>query len=62
MNKDKVLGKVAIKREDLHKYNGKDYWFPIINVDADSEVQVIISLDGFDKILFGSNNGSDFKG
>ncbi|XP_023236905.1 ras GTPase-activating protein 3-like [Centruroides sculpturatus] len=39
VNKDKVLGKVAIKREELHKYHGKDHWFPILPVDANSEVQ-----------------------
>ena len=37
---DKVLGKVAIKRDDLKTYNNnKDYWFTINPVDADSEVQ-----------------------
>ncbi|CAN7996822.1 unnamed protein product [Ixodes hexagonus] len=38
-NKDKVLGKVSIKKEGMHKYYGKDNWFPIMPVDADSEVQ-----------------------
>lgn len=41
LKQDKVLGKVAIKREDLHTYHNKDHWFPIVPVDADSEVQVI---------------------
>lgn len=39
LKQDKVLGKVAIKREDLASYNNKDHWFPIKAVDADSEVQ-----------------------
>lgn len=40
LKQDRVLGKVAIKREDLARYNNnKDYWFPIKAVDADSEVQ-----------------------
>lgn len=39
-NKDKVLGKVSIKKEGMHKFYGKDNWFPIMPVDADSEVQV----------------------
>lgn len=39
LKQDKVLGKVAIKREDLSQYNNKDHWFPICPVDADSEVQ-----------------------
>ncbi|XP_047514528.1 GTPase-activating protein isoform X2 [Pieris napi] len=36
---DKVLGKVAIKREDLERYNNTDHWFALRPVDADSEVQ-----------------------
>ena len=40
LKQDKVLGKVAIKREDLSSYHNKDHWFPIHPVDADSEVQV----------------------
>ncbi|KAG7304350.1 hypothetical protein JYU34_011290, partial [Plutella xylostella] len=39
LKQDKVLGKVAIKREDLQKYNNKDHWFALRPVDADSEVQ-----------------------
>lgn len=39
LKQDKVLGKVAIKREDLSQYNNKDHWFSICHVDADSEVQ-----------------------
>lgn len=39
LKQDKVLGKVAIKREDLSMYNNKDHWFAIRPVDADSEVQ-----------------------
>lgn len=39
LKQDKVLGKVAIKREDLASYNNKDHWFSIKAVDADSEVQ-----------------------
>ncbi|CAG9782856.1 unnamed protein product [Diatraea saccharalis] len=38
LKQDKVLGKVAIKREDLHLYK-KDHWFALRPVDADSEVQ-----------------------
>ncbi|KAG5900731.1 hypothetical protein JTB14_038249 [Gonioctena quinquepunctata] len=39
LKQDKVLGKVAIKREQLASYNNKDHWFPIKAVNADSEVQ-----------------------
>lgn len=34
------LGKVAVKKEDLQKYHGKDTWFQLQPVSADSEVQV----------------------
>lgn len=40
LKQDKVIGKVAVKREELHSYHSKDNWFPILPVDADSEVQV----------------------
>ncbi|XP_050714629.1 GTPase-activating protein-like isoform X2 [Eriocheir sinensis] len=39
MKTDKIMGKVSIKKEHLHKYHGRDQWFPITPVDADSEVQ-----------------------
>ncbi|XP_037076220.1 ras GTPase-activating protein 3-like [Pollicipes pollicipes] len=42
---DKVLGKVAVKKEDLHKYYGKDHWFEILPVDCDSEVQGEVHLE-----------------
>ncbi|XP_054271114.1 GTPase-activating protein [Macrosteles quadrilineatus] len=36
---DKVVGKVAIKREDLQTYHNKDHWFPIRPVNPNTEVQ-----------------------
>ncbi|KAI4481468.1 hypothetical protein M0804_009588 [Polistes exclamans] len=39
LKQDKILGKVAIKREDLTTYHNKEHWFPLKPVDADSEVQ-----------------------
>ncbi|KAK3872380.1 hypothetical protein Pcinc_022537 [Petrolisthes cinctipes] len=37
---DKIMGvKCPSRRMTLHKYHGKDQWFPITPVDADSEVQ-----------------------
>uniref|UniRef100_A0A671QAA0 RAS p21 protein activator 3 n=1 Tax=Sinocyclocheilus anshuiensis TaxID=1608454 RepID=A0A671QAA0_9TELE len=38
--RDSSIGKVAVKKEDLQKYHGKDHWFPLQPVCADSEVQV----------------------
>ncbi|KAG1708492.1 Ras GTPase-activating protein 3 [Nymphon striatum] len=58
--KDKIIGKVSIKKENLHKYHGKDHWFPILNVDADSEVQGKVHID----LRVGKNfntNGVSYK-
>ena len=33
-------GKVAVQKEDLQKYHGKDTWFQLQPASADSEVQV----------------------
>lgn len=45
LKQDKVVGKVAIKRDELTTYNNKDHWFAIKAVDADSEVQGKVNLD-----------------
>uniref|UniRef100_A0A023F326 Putative ras gtpase-activating protein n=1 Tax=Triatoma infestans TaxID=30076 RepID=A0A023F326_TRIIF len=50
---DKVIGKVAIKREDLQTYHNKDHWFQIKPVTQHTEVQGKVHLDikfenGFD--------------
>lgn len=49
LKQDKTIGKIAIKREELHLYNHKDHWFPLQPVDADSEVQgmahIMLSID-----------------
>lgn len=44
-NRDKILGKVAIKKDELCQYHGKDHWFPIKPVDSDSEVQGKVNVD-----------------
>lgn len=36
------IGKVAIKKEDLCNYNGKETWFSLQPIDSNSEVQVNI--------------------
>lgn len=41
----KVVGKVAIKRQDLSSYNNKDHWFALKPVDADSEVQGKVNIE-----------------
>lgn len=35
-----LLGKIAIKKEDLSIYSGKETWFILQPVDSNSEVQV----------------------
>ncbi|EPY86951.1 ras GTPase-activating protein 3 isoform 1 [Camelus ferus] len=37
--RDSIIGKVAIRKEDLPKYHNRDTWFQLQHVDADSEVQ-----------------------
>lgn len=39
LKQDKAIGKIAIKREELHVYNHKEHWFSLRPVDEDSEVQ-----------------------
>lgn len=53
LKQDKVLGKVAIRRENLASYGSKDHWFPIKAVDADSEVQGKVNIE----IRFETNPG-----
>ncbi|XP_030372305.1 GTPase-activating protein isoform X2 [Scaptodrosophila lebanonensis] len=51
MKQDKPIGKIAIKREELHKYNHEDHWFSLRPVDADSEVQGMAQIEvQFEKV------------
>ncbi|XP_051557991.1 ras GTPase-activating protein 3-like isoform X2 [Myxocyprinus asiaticus] len=43
--RDSSIGKVAVKKEDLQKYHGKDHWFPLQPISADSEVQGKVHLE-----------------
>ncbi len=45
------VGKVAIRKEDLYKYCGKENWFQLQPVDPHSEVQVSERLDGIEVII-----------
>lgn len=45
MKQDKPIGKIAIKREELHMYNHKDHWFSLRPVDQDSEVQGMAHIE-----------------
>lgn len=52
LKQDKVLGKVAIKREELNRYHNKDHWFAIRPVDANSEVQGKVNIEiQFDSVI-----------
>ncbi|RZF38857.1 hypothetical protein LSTR_LSTR015632 [Laodelphax striatellus] len=42
---DRIIGKVAIKRDDLQQYHNKDHWFPIRAVNPDTEVQGKVHLE-----------------
>ncbi|MBN3322689.1 RASA3 protein, partial [Atractosteus spatula] len=43
--RESIIGKVAVKKEDLQKYHGRDTWFQLQHVDADSEVQGKVHLE-----------------
>uniref|UniRef100_A0A8K9WMB2 RAS p21 protein activator 3 n=1 Tax=Oncorhynchus mykiss TaxID=8022 RepID=A0A8K9WMB2_ONCMY len=43
--RDSSIGKVAVKKEDLQRYHGKDTWFPLRHVSADSEVQGKVHIE-----------------
>lgn len=45
LKQDKPIGKIAIKREELHVYNHKDHWFSLRPVDEDSEVQGLAQIE-----------------
>jgi Ras GTPase-activating protein 3 len=45
LKQDKAIGKIAIRRGDLHLYNHKDHWFPLRPVDDDSEVQGMAHIE-----------------
>ncbi|MGH0119845.1 UNVERIFIED_CONTAM: hypothetical protein FKN15_043278 [Acipenser sinensis] len=40
-----IAGKVAIRKEDLSKYSGKEHWFSLQSVDPNSEVQGKIHIE-----------------
>ncbi|XP_060598929.1 ras GTPase-activating protein 3-like isoform X2 [Ruditapes philippinarum] len=42
---DKVIGKVSLLKKELHKYHGKEHWFPILPLEANSEVQGKVHLE-----------------
>nr|XP_015219568.1 PREDICTED: ras GTPase-activating protein 3 [Lepisosteus oculatus] len=43
--RESIIGKVAVMKEDLQKYHGRDTWFQLQHVDADSEVQGKVHLE-----------------
>ncbi|XP_041419418.1 ras GTPase-activating protein 2 isoform X2 [Xenopus laevis] len=45
IQRDHPIGKVAIKKEDLCSYNGKETWFPLQPIDSNSEVQGKLHLE-----------------
>ncbi|XP_075057719.1 ras GTPase-activating protein 2 [Mixophyes fleayi] len=45
LQRDLRIGKVAIKKEDLCRYNGKEPWFPLQPIDSNSEVQGKVHLE-----------------
>lgn len=54
--RDTVIGKVAIRKEDLQKYHS-DTWFPLAPIDHDSEVQgrIHIAVNQYEYIMSSNN-------
>ncbi|KAL3848073.1 hypothetical protein ACJMK2_018954 [Sinanodonta woodiana] len=49
---DKALGKVSLRKRELHKYHGKEHWFSLLPVDVQPEVQGKVHLEfRFDEYL-----------
>lgn len=49
---EKVIGKVSLRKEELHKYHGKDHWFPLSRVGSSTEVQGKVHVEiRFDEYL-----------
>ncbi|XP_071798540.1 ras GTPase-activating protein 3-like [Asterias amurensis] len=42
---DSVVKKVALRRDELPRYHGKDQWFPLQAVDSDSEVHGQVQVE-----------------
>ena len=57
----KALGKVAIERGDIHKYNGKEHWIPIQAVNEDSEVEGKIHLSIRTEHVISSKTGQSIE-
>lgn len=61
LKQDKAIGKIAIKREELHTYNHRDHWFALQPVDADSEVQGMANIQlSIDEGIGNLKRKSDF--
>ncbi|XP_053534037.1 ras GTPase-activating protein 2 isoform X1 [Ictalurus punctatus] len=43
--RDLTIGKVALRKEELSNYSGKEHWFPLQPVDPNSEVQGKVHLE-----------------
>ncbi|KAM4771515.1 ras GTPase-activating protein 2 [Rhinophrynus dorsalis] len=45
LQRDLRIGKVALKKDDLWRYTGKETWFPLQPIDSNSEVQGKVHLE-----------------
>ncbi|KAL8612234.1 hypothetical protein ACOMHN_028931 [Nucella lapillus] len=49
---EKVIGKVTLRKDELHEYHQKENWFPLVAADAESDVQGKVHLEiRFDEYL-----------
>jgi len=51
--RDRPLGRVTVRRDQLTSFNDKDHWFPLRPLNVESEVQVLyFIIITFYKVLF----------
>lgn len=52
---DNIIGKVPFRKDELHQFKGKDQWFSLVNVDADTEVQGKVHVEIKPSEVLGDN-------
>lgn len=55
--RDRPLGRVTVRRDQLTSFNDKDHWFPLRPLNVESEVQVFnfINYTSYYSIILGLN-------
>lgn len=56
--RDRPLGRVTVRRDQLTSFNDKDHWFPLRPLNVESEVQVLyfIIITLYEVLFMNLNN------